>query len=394
MVININDNIFSIGSCFALEINRYLKRNGIDSLVNPFGTIYNSYSIYKNIETIVLSKDDGLFEESEITEIDGKFVSFNSSTLFESDIYQNLKNKLINSASNSKEKLLKSNIVIITFGTSVVYRLKESGKIVANCHKLNEALFTKEMLSVEENIEFITKTISLLKEHIPNIKIILTLSPVRHNINNPEENSLSKAILRVAIDSLINNRDIFYFSAYELVIDGFRDYSYYKKDKTHLKKRTVLKIMEEFSSRYFNDELKKYISNFEKLKKNRKHKPFNPEDEKYFNHLKNTLLSLYKMYEIRESSVIEKEIFFVGEKLFNYFVDRYEELINIFNQLKRDKFYYYFITVLDIIKERNFDSTDLGNLKLLNSFKKLDLFNITIENKFYRSRIERKSTLD
>ena len=339
-IIDINDNIFSIGSCFALEINKFLKKRGIDSITNPFGTVYNSYSIYKNIETILLSEEDNDSIYHNIVEIDEKFISFNSSTLFESDDFKTLENKLKETTNYSKKALLNSNVVIITYGTSVVYKFKKTDEIVANCHKLPDSLFTKCMLTVDENIDYISKTIKLLRENIPNIKIILTLSPVRHNIKNPEENSVSKAILRVAIDSLTNNKSIFYFNAYEMVMDIFRDYSFYKKDKAHLKKSTVNKIMEEFSNMYFSNKQKEFINNFIKLKKNRKHKPFNPKDDKYFEHLKKTFISLYDLYDLKENVAIEKEIFLVGEKLFYYFGDREEALLELFDRLKNEKFNY------------------------------------------------------
>ena len=381
----ISNNIFSIGSCFALEINKFLKKHGIDSITNPFGTIYNSYSIYKNIEIILLSEKNNESISHNITQVDGKFLSFNYSTLFESNDYETLENKLKERINYSKKVLLSSNVIIITFGTSVVYKFKKTDQIVANCHKLSDSFFTKYMLTIDENIDYISKTIELLKKNIPNIKIILTLSPIRHNIKNPEENSVSKAILRVAIDSLIDNKSVFYFNAYEMVMDVFRDYSFYKKDKTHLKKSTVNKIMEEFSNRYFSDKQKEFTNNFIKLKKNRKHKPFNPKDDKYFDHLKKTFISLYDLYNIKESIAIEKEIFFIGEKLFYYFVDKEEPLFELFDKLKRDKLYYYFTTVFNIIRRKELEKVDLNNLNLLNKFNKLDRFNTNIENRFYLS---------
>jgi hypothetical protein len=389
LVIDISDNIFSIGSCFALKINKLIKKNGIDSVVNPFGTIYNSYSIYKNIETILLSEKDSESKKDsilyDIVEIDRKFISFDSSTLFESNDYKILVDKLNEVKNHSKKALLNSNVLLITLGTSVVYRYKETNQIVANCHKLSDSFFTKYMLTVDENIDYISKTIELLKENIPNIKIILTLSPIRHNMKNPEENSVSKAILRVAIDSLIDNKSVFYFNAYEIVMDIFRDYSFYKKDKAHLKKSSIKKIMEEFSNKYFSDKQKEYINNFIKLKKNRKHKPFNPKHDKYFDHLKNTFISLYDLYYIRESFTIEKEIFLIGERLFYLFSDKEEALFELFNKLNRDKFYNYFTTVLNILIEKDLEKIDLNNLNLLNKFSRLDRFNANIENRFYLS---------
>ena len=132
-----------------------------------------------------------------------------------------------------------------------MYRYKKYGEIVANCHKFGPDLFSKEILDVSENIRYLNQIIDIIKRIDINNKIIFTLSPVRHTPQNLAENSFSKAILRVAIQSVVNGDDIVYFPSYELVFDELRDYRHYKDDGLHLKKITTYKIMDKFAKAIF-----------------------------------------------------------------------------------------------------------------------------------------------
>ncbi len=241
------ERIVMLGSCFVDNIGAKLVDAGFDCTVNPFGTLYNPVSILNalcNRDDEFLhwtQKNDGISDD----EIDA-------------DIY------------------------ILTFGTSWVYRLKQTGHIVANCKKAPENLFQREMVGVEQIAadygEFIDSKI------IPQgKKIVFTVSPIRHKRDGMHENQLSKAVLLLAVDKLCKNYpdNCFYFPAYEIMMDELRDYRFYADDMIHPSAKAVDYIWERFGETYFNKETQRYRNEFESLSKTLSHKPFNPESEEY-----------------------------------------------------------------------------------------------------------------
>jgi hypothetical protein len=242
-----HERIVMLGSCFVDNIGAKLVDAGFDCTVNPFGTLYNPVSI---LNALCNRDDEFLRWTQKNDEI--------SDDEIDADIY------------------------ILTFGTSWVYQLKQTGHIVANCKKAPENLFQREMVGVEQIAadygEFIAKKI------VPQgKKIVFTVSPIRHKRDGMHENQLSKAVLLLAVDKLCKNYpdNCFYFPAYEIMMDELRDYRFYADDMIHPSAKAVDYIWERFGETYFNKETQRYRNEFESLSKILSHKPFNPESEEY-----------------------------------------------------------------------------------------------------------------
>jgi hypothetical protein len=242
-----HERIVMLGSCFVDNIGAKLVDAGFDCTVNPFGTLYNPVSI---LNALCNRDDEFLRWTQKNDEI--------SDDEIDADIY------------------------ILTFGTSWVYQLKQTGHIVANCKKAPENLFQREMVGVEQIAadygEFIAKKI------VPQgKKIVFTVSPIRHKRDGMHENQLSKAVLLLAVDKLCKNYpdNCFYFPAYEIMMDELRDYRFYADDMIHPSAKAVDYIWERFGETYFNKETQRYRNEFESLSKTLSHKPFNSESEEY-----------------------------------------------------------------------------------------------------------------
>ncbi|HOJ63659.1 MAG TPA: GSCFA domain-containing protein [Spirochaetota bacterium] len=312
-LINLKTNIFAIGSCFSIEIKKYFKKRGIHILSNPFGTMYNSYSIYNSLNRIINLK---YYNEKEISFYNNKYFSFDHYTKYSSDNITECLNKINRDIQISNEYIKKCDFFIITLGTSIVYLYNNT--IVANCHKLPDKNFTKKILSAEENITNLKNIVDLLERNFNNPKILVTLSPIRHNKEDLSLNCYSKSILRVAIESIINSKNIFYFPSFEIVMDQLRDYDYYKEDQIHLKRKTVDYIFDRFVDNYFTTDAKDYIKKFYEIYKTYKHKPVN-KNSGYFSLLENGLKRLNDLQKIRDDKIIHNMKLKIIHRIIKYF---------------------------------------------------------------------------
>ena len=270
-----------IGSCFSENIGQKLidLKFGID--MNPFGIVYNPESIANSLQ-ILLEKQ--IFTESDLFQDQGIWSSFYHHSRF-SDVDQKaVLEKINNRISSSNEFLKKADFLIITFGTSWVYELKKTGKIVSNCHKIRASEFTRFRLGVSEIAVKWSDLLKKLWQLNPNLKLIFTVSPIRHWKDGAVENQLSKATLLLAIDQLISifgNQNLRYFPSYEIMMDELRDYRFYAEDMLHLSSVAVDHIFERFSQSMITDETKKISEQVSKIIRATQHRPFNPKSVEY-----------------------------------------------------------------------------------------------------------------
>lgn len=248
--INYDYKILTIGSCFSENIGKLLKdvKHHID--VNPFGVIYNAYSLQKLIKmlTPTTSLDGGLFgqnHENKHFHYDFPSIMNGSSKV---EVNENIQNRL-------SLKANKYDWIIITLGTSYAYRLLENDTIVANCHKMPQKLFSKELLPVDAQYNLLSEAINIYRAYSPNAKFILTVSPVRHIKDGIVENSRSKSRL-IETAQLLSEElvDVSYFPAYEIMMDELRDYRFYTKDMIHPSEVAIEHIYKYFLDTYFTPE--------------------------------------------------------------------------------------------------------------------------------------------
>lgn len=231
-----SDRLFFVGSCFAENMGRRLCDNALRCVVNPYGTMYNPASILHSVERAI------------------------------------------------EERVLKDgvDIAVFTLGTNHVYILKETNEIVDNCQKRPQRLFREEELGIEDCAEYLTKAIEALRNINPEVKVILTVSPIRYRKYGFHESQLSKATLLLAADRVVREKSTaVYFPAYEIVNDELRDYRFYAPDMIHPSEQAVDYIYERFSETYFSSSTHQMIREWTPIKAALSHRPFNPDSEEY-----------------------------------------------------------------------------------------------------------------
>lgn len=268
--INHFDNILTIGSCFAENMAEYFKQNRFNVLGNPFGVLYNPISIYNSLKFVIEKRE---FRESDLIFYQGEWHSF----YHHSNFSDHQKNKILENINmgieNTTRFLNSANFLIITFGTSYVYKFLANGIIVSNCHKIPQKEFAHFMLNSEETVKNIKNIVEMVGKFNPKIKFIFTVSPVRHWKNGAHNNQLSKANLLLAIDEVIKSKNnCSYFPSYEIVMDDLRDYRFYESDLIHPNKIATDYIWEKFSNSIFSGECLQVINEISKVVTARNHR--------------------------------------------------------------------------------------------------------------------------
>ena len=279
--IDYNSKIVSLGSCFAENMAEKLAYFKFQNTCNPFGIIFNPVSIekiiYRTLNQFFYSEKDIFFhnERWHCYEVHSDFSSFDKEELLE-NLNAVLRTSLL--------QLFQASHIIITYGTSWVYRNLESNAVVANCHKVPQKEFSKEILSVETIENSIKNTIDTIKKINPNVNFIFTVSPVRHLKDGVVENQQSKAHLITAIHKILkseicNLQPAIYFPSYEIMMDELRDYRFYAEDMLHPTQIAVDYIWEQFFQTQITEESHSIMEEVGSIQKGLQHRPFNPDSE-------------------------------------------------------------------------------------------------------------------
>ena len=273
-----NDSILSLGSCFADNIASRLAAAKFQITASPSGVLFNPESIASAIERYSRAAAP---TAEELREGDEGWYSFDFHSSLSHSEREVALAQMQQAVEQGAEALAKAKVVIVTFGTAWVYRLKENGRVVANCHKQHQSLFSREMLSIEEIVE---RYAPLMEGVLAGKKVIMTVSPIRHLSDGLEANSLSKAILRVAIDKLAERYDnVHYFPSFELLNDDLRDYRFYADDMTHPSAVAIDYIWERFEEYAFSAATIDIIKRLRKIADAVAHRPLNADTEAHRN---------------------------------------------------------------------------------------------------------------
>ena len=292
-----DDNILTLGSCFAESIGRKLDNLCFPIKVNPFGVLYNPMSVRNAIYFLL---EDRRFDEQDLFHYHSLWHSFSHSSLFSGVSKEEALNKINDRLVDASILFRKTKFLFITLGTAWVYEHVQSGQIVANCHKLPAKEFVRYRLSVEDIVASYTELIWKLNSLIPDIHIIFTVSPIRHWKDGVHENNISKGILHIAVDALQEQfENISYFPAYEILLDELRDYRYYADDMIHPSDMAVKYIWDCFSEVYFSKETRNLNKEIHQFRSDLLHRPLHGESEEYekfqrrTEEKKNTLVKKY-----------------------------------------------------------------------------------------------------
>lgn len=265
---------FFIGSCFSSNLYSKFKSMHLNSHIAPFGNIYNPLSLAKALDRVI---ENTHIKEDECFQADGLYQHFDFySKSGNSDIKRFLTD-INHSISNANKELLAADMLIITLGTAWVY--EKQGNIVNNCHKLPKDTFARRLLNLEEITRSINTVLEKLLQKNTKINIVITLSPVRHLRDNATDNSLSKSMLRVAIEEITKKSNAVYFPSYEIVMDELRDYRWYKDDLAHPTEKAVDYIIDRFIECSGSDEFIDYIKRVTKLNSLINHKIINQNSD-------------------------------------------------------------------------------------------------------------------
>ena len=286
------DGLFFLGSCFADEVGGICRGLGFDALVNPFGVLYNPGSIAQAVERQQSGKP---FSHEDVIAVgEGYYCTFSHNTAFWNTSETALLEQINESLKAAHEHFVKSKWVVLSLGTSWVFRNKTTKNVVANCHKLPANQFEREFLTVEQST---TLLLELVKQH-PDKQFILTVSPLRHLKDGLHENQLSKAALLMAVDEVCERFDnAHYFPAYEILMDELRDYRFYKEDMVHPTEQAVRYIWNRFVDFAIDPKEKPALQAAAEVRQMLHHKPVFPESEAYrkFELQKNQKISELRM---------------------------------------------------------------------------------------------------
>ncbi|MBP3230079.1 MAG: GSCFA domain-containing protein [Prevotella sp.] len=247
-----DSRLLFVGSCFATNIGQRFVDNQFQTVVNPFGVMYNPVSILHTLRRL-----------------------YDGSSSFSPDF------------------------VFLTLGTNHVYRLRETGEIVDNCEKRPHRLFQEEQLTIAQCADALREGAALLRQVNPDVRIILTVSPIRYAKYGFHGSQLSKATLLLAIDELITRSmsadastrslsSLYYFPAYEIVNDELRDYRFYGADMLHPSDQAVEYIWQQMTAHLLSDEARQFLAEWQPIRQALHHQPFHPDSEEYLRFRKQT----------------------------------------------------------------------------------------------------------
>ena len=267
--IGYDDNVMFIGSCFASSIGSKLEMGRMPVMINPAGAVFNPVSVRNTLDIITSGRE---FVQDDLLNHNGTYVSFSHYTDFSSENSLEVLEKINRRSKEAFDFLKNSQFLFITFGTARVYKWKETGIVVSNCHKIPSDHFEAKLLTVNEIVSLWSSQLDKLRALFPLLKIVFTISPIRHWKDGAHGNQVSKSILFLAVEELLKHSiSPQYFPAYELVMDDLRDYRFYNDDMLHPSSMAIDYIWDLFSGCYIDSKANSIWTEIVKITKARNH---------------------------------------------------------------------------------------------------------------------------
>jgi len=263
-----------VGSCFTEHMGEKLSAYRLPVLQNPHGILFNPVSIS---DTLMSCLDDKRYTKDDLFYLHERWNSWDHHSRFSHPDADICLQGINDSQAEAHAFLKKADWIVLTLGSAFVYELKESGRTVANCHKAPADLFTHRLLKTEDVLSVLDNLIHRLFYFNPRLRIIFTISPVRHLREGMVENNRSKATLIQAVHHLVDKFDkLSYFPAYELVIDDLRDYRFYAEDLVHPNYQATQYVWEKFTASFMSEQARDIMLLLDPILAARRHKAFNP----------------------------------------------------------------------------------------------------------------------
>lgn len=301
--IGYDDQILALGSCFADAVGELLHQHKFRVLANPQGPAYHPLAIHKIVQYILHNE---LPLDSSYVESQGVWHNFEFHSRLSAASKKDIVRNLTDSIGLAHHFAKSASVLIITYGTAKVHCRAKSGEPVANCHKLPASEFRTEWLTPESIAESFHQLYHTMKQALPELHIILTVSPVRHLRDTLELNSVSKSILRLACHHIQQQHpDVDYFPAFEILIDDLRDYRFYDSDMIHPSADAVEYIWDKFTTRYFSEDTQQILHRWKAIARSLNHRPFHESSEAHQLFVRETLRELE---ELKAVIPVEEEI--------------------------------------------------------------------------------------
>ncbi|MBT8394918.1 MAG: GSCFA domain-containing protein [Flavobacteriaceae bacterium] len=296
--IDYTSKILLLGSCFSENIGEKFNYFKFQSKRNPFGILYHPNAI----ENLILNSiNDKEYDESDVFYHNERWHCFDAHSDLSSGAKEELLKNLNRSSKSTSKSIKEATHIIITLGTAWAYRFIETDTIVANCHKIPQKKFLKQIQSVRAIIESLEAIIDLIKSVNPKVSIVFTVSPVRHLKDGFVENTQSKSHLISAVHQVVEPRHkIHYFPSFEIMMDELRDYRYYAEDMLHPNKTAIDYIWERFQSVWISSDSIDTMNEVDTVQKAINHEAFNPKSIKhkaFLDQLEQKKVNLHNQYE-------------------------------------------------------------------------------------------------
>ena len=299
------DQILSMGSCFAQNMGLRLKNLKFPIIANPFGILYHPVVIAQNLDRL---SHKMAYQNTDLIENQQRWHSFDHHSSYSSDSPEQTLKNINGDLQKAATTLQETKVLLLTFGTAYAWRHLASNKLVANCHKLPAAHFEKILVPREAIIEKLQSTLLRLKDQSPDLQCLLTVSPVRHLRDGLLNNQISKAILRLSAHYLTKELDfVHYFPSYEIMMDDLRDYRFYERDLLHPSPMALDYIWEHFQESMMTTATQASCQQIAKIKKALAHRPFNPKTDAHQTFLTKTLAEIEKIEQKYPSVSFEQE---------------------------------------------------------------------------------------
>lgn len=305
-----SSSVITLGSCFSDVIGEQLRSNKFTVSANPFGTLFNPLSIAYLLDCCI---NKTLLPEHSYIQTRGAWFNYYLHSSLYSNSRQDLEKKFIHITHDLHTRLLSCDFLILTLGTAYVYELNGYNHTISNCHKQTSTLFSKRLLSPEEILKSVRESLQSLWNINPQLKVIITVSPVRHIKDTIPLNSVSKAILRLVCHQLTSIcPSAEYFPAFEILMDDLRDYRFYKEDLIHPSSTAETYIWQKFINCYCTSSTLDILNQWQQIKKAIEHKPFNINSEEHQKFL-HTLLN--QLNCLNQHISCQEEISFIASQL-------------------------------------------------------------------------------
>ena len=274
-----DQKVMMVGSCFTEHIGQELMDLKFQVLQNPNGILFETASICRSLTGYLERKE---YTESDMFQLNELWQSWDHHSRFSKPQLKNTVNDINKSQSDAYRFICKADWLLITLGSSYVYRLKDQDRFVANCHKAPAQWFDKYLITIEEQVSWLDNIMHRLFHINPKLKIVFTISPVRHLRDGVIDNNRSKARLIETVHHLVNKFDrLFYFPAYELVVDVLRDYRFYDIDLAHPNYAATRFVMDHFADFAFDEPTRRLNQDIREIVTASRHRPIHPESSQH-----------------------------------------------------------------------------------------------------------------